>query len=119
MSVAEMYREGDVVRLTKGDVTIQGPVSVAAGFSSERSYIDFIFDDVYLDNAVQFGWTLEIVKRAPTPIPTKPGIYRDTEGDFWVLSDEEWTLYEVGYKDAHPYPEDGYFPLTRLEEVNE
>lgn len=117
MSVTEMYREGDVVRLTKGDVTIQGALTV--GSSSGRPYLDFIFDDVYLDNAVQFGWTVEIVKRAPIPIPTKPGIYRDTDGDFWVLSDEEWTLYEGGDKDAQPYPEDGYFPLTRLEEVSE
>lgn len=114
MSVTEMYREGDVVRLTKGDLILQGPVR-----GTRAPYI-FLEKDFYLIDALENGWAIDIVKRVTEVVPTEPGIYRDTDGDFWVLDDGVWYLYQVGdYGDHHedPDPIDGYFPLTRLEEV--
>lgn len=85
-------QEGDLVRMTRGEVSHQGRVIA--------NPLDWIIEFGYSqDYYKQKGWTVEILEKVQRPLPTRPGMYAsgdewfrnvlrlDTEGCWWVEGD--------------------------------
>lgn len=96
-TVTPSFSNGDVVKLTSpdGKNLIQGPVfeDIWMGTISERVNIRLRLD---------VDWSLEVVERAPKPLPTEPGLYvmKGTSGNpdpiILCFSDDYWGFTHRG-----------------------
>jgi hypothetical protein len=99
-------REGDLVKLTKGDEIRQGYAQLGVidkarlrddASASPRQTEPLVVEPWELGVYQGRGWHLLIVERAREPLPTEPGFYLDSEGDAWLLTNRrDWLLLSTG-----------------------
>ena len=106
------YNEGDTIEATKGDVYLRGKLS-----KSVLGSLGILAAGWTIQGLTADGFTITVIEKA-TPkvvLPNEPGVYKDREGDIWVLDlHGEWMCPTSPY-DNHRALE--YAPFTRLEPV--
>lgn len=76
----EALNNGDLIRVSLGDFSLQGRV-ISAELNSAR--IDGVGDTIY--RYLLRGYKVERLARATPPLPTEPGAYLDKDGHPWLL----------------------------------
>lgn len=124
------YNLGDRVKLTKGEEIVTGEVNAYEGVTTSLGTFS-----ISLDFAARLGWTIEVLQPAVV-LPTEHGVYRDKDGDIWVIGVDDklrivasggWVLEGHSHEeDLEPYAErsvdeesENYAPFTRLYTLEE
>lgn len=95
------FKPGDKLKLTKGDEVVTGEVNSFGGISTSLGTFS-----VGATFAVGNGWTIEVIK-PKIELPTEHGVYRDKDGDVWVLGMTD-ALQLVAAGDGTFYEGDDY-----------
>ena len=86
----EEFNIGDLVEATKGVCKMRGVVETSA---IRNRYINFDGFHLGLDWFRTNEWDLDLIKAAPAPLPTVPGIYSDREGSTWRVNPDGTLWY--------------------------
>lgn len=111
MTTDDTPREGDLVKLTRGEEVRIGRAAECGG--------SFLVAGVSVGVAPINGYTVKILERAPEPLPKEPGFYEDCDGDLWLVDQEgELILLTDGGLRRDPYASEvnpgNCAPFTRL-----
>ena len=118
MSIWDDVGEGDLITITEGEASTTGHVfycDVICKLSLKAPGIS-----VALEHMKFYGFTVKIVKKAPLPLPTVPGMYADKEGGAWRVNAYGELHYlssggigngTITYINSHP---ENYAPFDRL-----
>ena len=114
------FNIGDLVEGTKGVCVVRGVVE----FSAIRNrYINFDGFHLSLAWLRTNEWDLDLIKAAPVPLPTTPGIYRDRNGSTWRVGSDGVLSYLSAITLTHESFQDmednaaRYAPFTLLAPV--
>lgn len=116
MATQDEYHEGDLIRATnERGAKIEGKLFKTEDGRLALGAYQWTFPNWVTQNA---GFSIiEVLERAPDPLPTEPGAYHDKDGDLWFLDDggKWWDLstMSVPISPRQEYPK-AYAPFTRL-----
>lgn len=103
---------GDLVRAKNGEAEVVGRVESLTGFAGIRLKVGVIAPGLHPSD----GWTFELVERKPEPaLPDAPGVWRDSDGDEWVVFEYDGELVMTEQLDRQPIVP-AYAPYTKVED---
>lgn len=120
------YHEGDLVRVTNKDTGEGFQTRVRAHVYANGRKALFLSKDwsadwekwTFLDWWISMGTdthTLELIERAPDPLPTEPGLYRvifDNDERYWEHANGDW--FEVNTNPNVYTKPDGFVSMERM-----
>ena len=119
MSAWDDVRVGDLVRVTNGETSGTGRVYRRA--NNGALFLPLVYGaSANIKYMEEEGYALEIIEKAPVPLPTVPGIYTDIQGSIWEVTKDGKLCY-LSASPATGYEFDdinacaaSFAPFTRL-----